>query len=180
MVPASTGIEGSNPKGSKICLELNAIKPKSNYFSIKRIPSPLQCSAEEYGSSFSRAIWYSDSEYSYITISGTASLNSAGKVFHKNNITKQIEITFRIVDEILKSNDFKFTDTIRAYAYVNNKDFRDPFYNYLKIAKLNKKLNFVCSENKVCWENLLFEIELDVVKPNNNKIKKSQSTNQSE
>lgn len=166
LVPASTGIEGKNPDNSKICLELTAIKPKTESFLIQKIPSPLQCSAEDYGSSFSRAIKYADNDHTYVTISGTASLDATGNVLHKNDPEKQIEQTFIIVEKILESQSFEFSDAVRAYAYLRDKSFADVFQNYLKKTGLDKKIGFICSENRVCWEHLLFEIEMDVVKKN--------------
>lgn len=163
-VPASTGIEGSNPVGSKICCELTAMKPKNERFSIERLRSPLQCSAEDYGSSFSRAIGYSDGEHSYITVSGTASIGPGGNILHVNELRKQIELTFQVVHEILKFRNFTFGDAVRAYAYCKDKQYSRAFYDYLKTAGLDDKISFICSENKVCWEDLLFEIELDVAK----------------
>jgi enamine deaminase RidA (YjgF/YER057c/UK114 family) len=163
-VPASTGIEGSNPENSKVCLELNAIKPENEKLRIERLKSPLQCSAEDYGSSFSRAMWFSDGEHQYITVSGTASIGPDGKIFHKNDLTKQIELTFRVVKEILNSRGFSFENAVRAYAYCKDKNYSKLFYDYLKTSGLADKLSFICSGNKVCWEDLLFEIELDVVK----------------
>jgi len=167
-VPASTGIEGSNPAGSKAALELTAIKPKNNRFSIERLRSPLQCSAEDYGSSFSRAIWFSNGDHSYITVSGTASIGPNGDILHKNNLEKQMELTFNVVNEILKSRNFTFEDVVRAYAYCKDKNYSSAFYDYLKRAGLDDKISFICSENKVCWEELLFEIEVDVAKKNLN------------
>ncbi|MCF8335505.1 MAG: hypothetical protein K9H65_02775 [Bacteroidales bacterium] len=164
LVPSSTGIEGSNPAGSKVALELTAIKPKNEKFSIERLRSPLQCSAEDYGSSFSRAIRYSDGEHSYITVSGTASIGPEGDILHAKALWKQMEVTFQAVHEILKSRDFAFEDAVRAYAYCKDKQYSRAFYDYLKTAGLDDKISFICSENKVCWEELLFEIELDVVK----------------
>lgn len=163
-VPASTGIEGSNPADSNVCLELTAVKPKNEHFSIERLRSPLQCSAEDYGSSFSRALWYSDGEHSYITVSGTASIGPEGDILHKGKLQKQIELSFQVINEILKSRNFSFEDAVRAYAYCRDKTYSRIFYDYFKKTGLDDKISFICSENKVCWEDLLFEIELDVVK----------------
>ena len=164
MVPASTGIEGSNPVKSKVALELMAIKPKKDGVQIERLPSPLQCSAEDYGSSFSRAIWFSDGEYSHITVSGTASIGPEGNILHPNELWKQIELTFHAVGEILKSRNFNFEDAVRAYAYFKDKRYIQAFYDYLKMAGLDDKISFICSENKVCWKDLFFEIEMDVAR----------------
>lgn len=165
MVPASTGIEGKNPADSKICLELTAIKPKSKAFTIDRVRSPLQCSAEDYGSSFSRAIRYSDGQYSHLTVSGTASIGPDGDIFHANDPLKQMEVTFAVVNEILKEQHFDFNDAVRAYAYLRDKSYKDTFDKYLETASFPiETTNFISTENAVCWEELLFEIEFDFIK----------------
>jgi len=165
LVPASTGIGGKNPAGSRVCLELTAIKPKNKRFLIERVESPLQCSPTTYGSSFSRAIKYSDGDYSILTISGTASINPEGKTMYPDNLGKQIELSFNVVKAILDSQNFSFKDIIRAYAYCSDKKFNDSFCNYLK-NYFPAKYAFICSENKICRKDLIFEIEVDVVKKN--------------
>ena len=123
----------------------------------------MQCSANNYGSSFSRAIRYTDSEYSGMTISGTASIGPEGKTMHVNDINKQIELSFRVVKAILESQNFTFGDIIRAYAYCRDKSFSKAFYEYCNI-NLSDKIIFLCTENMICRDDLLFEIELDIIK----------------
>lgn len=163
LVPASTGIAGRNNFGSKVCLELTAINPKSEVFSIVKVKSPLQCPAENYGSSFSRSVSYSDNEYKTLTVSGTASINSDGKTMHIDNMEKQIELTFKVVNAILESQNFKFSDIIRFYAYCSDKSYSKVFFDYIE-SSIPFNFAFICSENKICRDGLLFEIELDAVK----------------
>ena len=163
LVPASTGIGGKNNHASKVCLELIAIKPKTDYFSIAKVRSPLQCPAEDYGSSFSRAVSYSDNEYATLTVSGTASINPEGKTMHPDEIQKQIELSFKVVTAILDSQNFKFSDIIRFYAYCSDKRYSKEFFNYVESC-FPYQFAIICSENKVCRNGLLFEIELDAVR----------------
>jgi len=55
-VPASTGIGAANAEGSAILAGLLAVTFKDSQASARTVPSPLQCSALDYGSSFSRAL----------------------------------------------------------------------------------------------------------------------------
>ena len=164
-VPASTGVGGKNPAGSGLSLELTAIKPGSRQFQIAKVISPLQCPAEEYGSSFSRAIRFSDDEFATLTVSGTASINAEGKTMHKDDLWKQIELTFSVVEAIIRSENFSFSNVVRAYAYFSNKRFHKTFLKYLESQNL-RKLSFICSENNICRSDLMFEVELDLVKNN--------------
>jgi enamine deaminase RidA (YjgF/YER057c/UK114 family) len=163
LVPASTGISGKNNYRAKVSLELTAIKSKNKNFSIEKVISPLQCPAENYGSSFSRAAKYSDNEFVNLTVSGTASINKAGESMYKDDLRKQIDLSFRVVTAILESQDFKLSDIIRFYVYFNDKSFIKVFNDYINN---NVHLNFayICSENRICRDGLLFEIELDAIR----------------
>lgn len=163
LIPASTGIGGKNPDGSKVCLELMAVKPKNDRFLIEKVESPLQCSPANYGSAFSRAIMYSDSEYSNLTVSGTASINPSGETMYSNDLVKQIELSFNVVKAILESRSFSYSDVTRSYAYFSDKKFTDSFSKYIKNF-FPVKYDFICTENKICRKDLMFEIEVDAVK----------------
>lgn len=165
LVPASTGIGGRNPEGSRVGLELTAVKPKNKRFLIEKVESPLQRSPAEYGSSFSRAVRYSDGEYSILTVSGTASINPEGKTMYPDDLGKQIELSFNVVKAIMESQGFTFNDIIRSYAYCSDKNFSNAFYQNIKTC-FPGKYAFICSENKICRTDLMFEIEVDAVKKN--------------
>ncbi len=177
-IPASTGIGGRNPVGSKVCMELTAIKPRNSQFRIEKVISPLQCPAEKYGSSFSRAMLYSDGEYSCMTVSGTASLDAEGKTLHAGAIREQVGLTLEVVKAILDSRHFSFDGVVRAYAYSSDK-------RYYKIVKqkieniLPESFTCIFTENEVCRKELLFEIELDVIKKENPGVSAIRSANRS-
>ena len=164
MVPASTGIGGKNEKGSQVLMELLAIKPKNEKFKINAVRSPLQCPAEDYKSSFSRAVKYEDEAYKYITISGTASIDTDGKTAHLDDLNNQITLTFNVVEQILSSEGFNFNDCIRAYAYCKKKSYADALSLYLK-KNLQGTLPIILTKNDICRKDLLFELEMDAAKP---------------
>jgi enamine deaminase RidA (YjgF/YER057c/UK114 family) len=163
LVPASTGIGGQNPRGSKVCLELTAIKPRNVRFLIERVASPMQCSAEDYGSAFSRAVWYSDGEYETLTVSGTASINRDGKTMHPGDPGKQIDLSFSVIRAILESRNFSFRDVVRAYAYCSDRAYMSLFTGYME-SLIPDKFTCILASNKICREDLMFEIEVDVIK----------------
>ncbi|MHC4266538.1 MAG: RidA family protein, partial [Planctomycetota bacterium] len=74
-MPASTGIGVANPSGSALIVDVFAIKPKNKNIEIFTVPSPLQCSAVDYKSSFSRALEIVLSDHRRLYISGTASID---------------------------------------------------------------------------------------------------------
>ncbi len=56
LVPASTGIGGANPWGAAMMVGAYAILPHDARVTVRALPSPMQCPALQYGSSFSRAV----------------------------------------------------------------------------------------------------------------------------
>jgi enamine deaminase RidA (YjgF/YER057c/UK114 family) len=163
LVPASTGIGGQNERGSRVCMELTAIKPRNKGFSIERVVSPMQCSAEDYGSAFSRAVKVSDSEYESMTISGTASINREGKTMYPGDPWKQIELSFSVIRAILDSQGFSFGDVVRSYAYCSDKNYIGKFGKYMETC-VPVKFAFILAQNDICRDELTFEIEVDVIR----------------
>ncbi|MHC4618970.1 MAG: RidA family protein [Planctomycetota bacterium] len=162
LVPASTGIGAGNCAGAAVVGEALAIKPKKSNVRIQAIPSPLQCPAPNYRSSFSRAVEVVLSDHRRLYVSGTASIDPGGKTAHIGDIEKQIARTMKVVEGILESRQMGWADISRAVAY-----FKD-----IEHAPL---LDIFCQENRlpplpvavahadICRDDLLFEIEVDAV-----------------
>jgi enamine deaminase RidA (YjgF/YER057c/UK114 family) len=165
MVPASTGIGAGSAAGEEIVCALLAVKPKHDGVKVFAVPSPLQCPALDYKSSFARAVEIDQPGSRLLTISGTASIEPGGKTVHLDDTEKQIELTMEVVHEILKSRDMDWEDTSRAIAY-----FKDDSEAYLLeqycIKNNLPELPVAISHADVCRHDLLFEIELDAVKAN--------------
>ena len=143
--------------------DLYAVQPKTDRVKIEAVESPLQCSAEDYKSSFSRAVEVALGDHRTVYISGTASIAPGGETLHLNDSEKQIALTMEVAEAILESRDMSFSDAVRGIAYF--KDIADvPL-----LAKYCKERNFpqipfAISHSEVCRDDLLFEIELDAVK----------------
>ena len=163
VVPASTGIGVSNPAGAALVTDLLAVKPKTDRVKIEAIPSPLQCPALDYKSSFSRAVEVGLPDHRTLYVSGTASIEPGGKTVHIDDVEKQIALTMEVADAILKSRKMDWSDTVRAIAYF--KDIKDAplFKKYCEDNGL-PRMPFALSHSDVCRDDLLFEIELDAIK----------------
>ena len=163
MVPASTGIGAGTAAGEEMVCALLAVKPKHDGVKVFAVPSPLQCPALDYKSSFARAVEIDQPGSRLLTISGTASIEPGGKTVHLGDTEKQIELTMEVVHEILRSRDMDWSDTSRAIAY-----FKDDSEAYLLEQYCLKnnlpELPVAISHADVCRHDLLFEIELDAVK----------------
>jgi enamine deaminase RidA (YjgF/YER057c/UK114 family) len=165
MVPASTGIGAGSSAGEEMVCALLAVKPKNDSVKVFAVPSPLQCPALDYKSSFARAVEIDQPGSRLLTISGTASIEPSGETVHLGDTEKQIELTMKVVHEILKSRDMDWSNTARAIAY-----FKDDSEAHLLTEYCDKhgipNLPVAISHADVCRHDLLFEIELDAVKAN--------------
>lgn len=163
VVPASTGIGVCNPAGAALVTDLLAVKPKTDRVKIEAIPSPLQCPALDYKSSFSRAVEVALPDHRTLYISGTASIEPGGKSVHIDDIEKQIALTMEVTHAILKSRKMDFSNTVRGIAYFKDITNAPVFKKYCKDKGL-PRMPFALSHSDVCRDDLLFEIELDAIK----------------
>jgi len=162
-VPASTGIGSANLYGSAIAACALAVKPKNNLTTIQVVESPLQCSALNYRSSFSRAIEIGTPCYRTLLISGTASIEPHGATAYVDDVEKQIQLTMDVVHEILKSRGMDWSDTTRAIMYLKKPEYMPIWQAWLEKNNLTA-MPMVTIEADVCRDDLLVELELDAVK----------------
>ncbi|WP_136061354.1 RidA family protein [Pontiella sulfatireligans] len=165
MVPASTGIGAGTAAGEEMVCALLAVKPKHDGVKVFAVPSPLQCAAIDYKSSFARAVEIDQPGSRLLTISGTASIEPGGATVHIDDTEKQIKLTMEVVHAILKSRDMDWENTSRAIAYFKNFDEAHLLEEYC-VKNNMPELPVAISHADVCRHDLLFEIELDAVKAN--------------
>ena len=164
MPPASTGIGGHAVQNTDVLAGVLAVRAKSKQAWFCAVPSPLQCPALEYGSSFSRAAEIITADYRRLIISGTASIEPGGETVHVDDVAKQIALTMEVVYAIMESRGMGWGDVTRAVAYI--KDGRDEgeWLKYCDCAGL-RELPAILTGNIICRDDLLFEIELDAITP---------------
>ena len=163
LVPASTGIGSANLCGSAITACAIAIKPKRpGSVTVEAVPSPLQCAALQYGSSFSRAVEIATPECRTLMVSGTASIEPGGATAHVDDVPKQIQLTMDVVEAILVSRGMGWKDATRAVMYLKNASYMGAWQAWLKAHRL-EKMPLVTIEADVCRDDLLVELEIDTV-----------------
>ena len=163
LVPASTGIGAANAFGAAMMTGLLAVKAKNNQTSARRVPSPLQCSPRDYGSSFNRAVALRTPKTERLFISGTASVAPEGHTAHIGDLEKQIELTFEVVEAILAQCDMNWSHVSRSIAYLKTIEFNDEFNSFLVKKELGQ-MPLLTTVGTICRDDLLFEIELDAIK----------------
>jgi enamine deaminase RidA (YjgF/YER057c/UK114 family) len=163
MVPASTGIGAANPFGAALLADACAVVPKNGLCTIEAVPSPLQCPALSYKSSFSRAVEILFPTHRQLMISGTASILPDGRTAHIDNPVKQVELTMKVVETILESRGMGWNEVTRGIAYF--KDMRYlPIYNQYCSENNIASFPLAVSHADICRDDLLFEIEVDAVR----------------
>jgi enamine deaminase RidA (YjgF/YER057c/UK114 family) len=162
LVPASTGIGSRNVFGSALIAGLLAVSPKDKTVQSVEVLSPLQSSALDYHSSFSRAVELAMPDHKRVFISGTASIAPDGKTVHLNDVKEQTKLTMRVVEAILKSRDQGWSDVIRAIAYFKHAEDSAVLGEYCTTNDL-PRFPVVVMPGDVCRDDLLFEIEVDAV-----------------
>lgn len=163
IVPASTGIGAGNAAGAALTCDLLAVQ-RGDGLSIRSVASPLQESAMEYKSSFSRAVEISTPVHRTLMISGTASIDKGGRSVHAGDAASQMALTMEVVEALLQSRSLGWGEVTRAIAYFKRLADHPLLSRYLAgrgIAPFPMAL----AEADICRHDLLFEIEVDAVSP---------------
>ena len=163
VVPASTGVGVDNPAGAALVADVLAIQPRTDRVRIEAVPSPLQRPALDYKSSFSRAAEVVFPDHRMLYVSGTASIDFAGKSAYVGDIQKQIQLTMDVVHAILQSRNMEWIDSARAVAYFKDIDDVGVFGDFCRNNDL-AELPVVPAHADICRDDLLFELEVDAVK----------------
>ncbi len=162
-VPASTGIGCANTRGAALMAGAIAMRPKPGaQASRAMLESPLQCSALDYRSSFSRAAEMVTPEGRLVFVSGTASIEPGGATAHVDDPERQIALTMEVVAAILGTRRMDLRDTTRAIAYIKRPEDRPLWQAWLAAHGLPSDFAQEVIAD-VCRDDLLFEIELDAV-----------------
>jgi len=165
-VPASTGIGWNSGSGAKIVMGAFAVRTKRpGAVVFEAVPSPLQCPALEYGSSFSRAAEIRTSTWRRVVVSGTASLEpNSHVVAHVGDIDAQIDCTLRAVTAIYESRGLALSDVSGALVYLKDDCYRPAWERWLERHPEFPKAHAHAIVADVCRDDWLFEIESDALK----------------
>jgi enamine deaminase RidA (YjgF/YER057c/UK114 family) len=99
-----------------------------------------------------------------LLISGTASVAAGGQTLWPGNLRRQIQQTLEVVEVILASRGFEFSDITRATAYFKNRADLPEFPAWCAARNL-RSLPAVTTHCGICRDDLLFELEADAWQP---------------
>lgn len=160
-VPASTGI-GARCGDAALTAGLLAFDGDDATTRASVIPSPMQCPALDYGSSFSRAMELHDGALRWLLVSGTASIAREGESVHFGDVEKQIGLTMEVVAAILALRRMNWRHVSRAIAYFKHREHADALDRWFErhgVAPFPR----ILANTDICRDDLLFEIELDAI-----------------
>jgi len=158
-LPASTGIAGRNPQKASVVLDLYAIvAPPNHPPCYEQLTSVGQMDAYKYGSAFSRGALIKGSDYTYITLSGTAAIDEKGVSLFINDPERQIACTFEKAMVLLDSHGAALSNSAAAVAYIKHANHVDLFRQKAEEYGLGH-LPVVCIVADICRRELLFELE---------------------
>jgi enamine deaminase RidA (YjgF/YER057c/UK114 family) len=162
LLPASTGVAGRNAIGGALLSGLIAVRSEDEGVKAFEVSSPLQSSATNYGSSFSRAVELELPDLRRLYISGTASIDEQGKTIFLGDCAGQVRQTMEIVQAILQSREMDWGDVTRSLVYFKRAADAPLFEKYRQETGV-PAFPAVTVENDICRDDLLFEIEVDAV-----------------
>lgn len=121
-------------------------------------------------SSFARGIRFDLGDKTMLMISGTASVDEAGKTKHVGDFRAQLWRTYRNIAELLSAEGATWHDVVRTTCYLRDierdyKDFnevRTAFFEWLGLNPLPASTGI---QARLCREDLLVEIEAIAVLP---------------
>ncbi len=155
-VPASTGVGGRNTASVALTLAAWAMQPANPATRAREIASPLQCPALTYGSSFCRAMEIGSASGRNLLVSGTASIAPNGETLWKGNVHKQVDLTMEVLEAILHSRNFTFSDLTRTAAYFKHRSDAQALTDWC-VRRDVRSLPIVIARCDICRDDLLFE-----------------------
>ena len=164
-IPASTGIGWASDTSSRIVIGAFAVQAKEpGSVEVEALPSPLQCPALEYGSSFSRAAEVRTPGWRRILVSGTASIApQSHEVAHVNDIAAQIDCTMNAVAAIYESRGMSWQDVTGALIYLKDESYRKDWERWRVAHPAYPREHARAIVADVCRPEWLFEIESDAM-----------------
>jgi enamine deaminase RidA (YjgF/YER057c/UK114 family) len=156
--PASTGIQGQS--GAEECLmDVLALQETGAGASRRAIQnSARQNQSMRYGSSFSRGMAVTSGGRKTVYISGTASIDPAGKSAHVGNAELQALETLLCLAAILKDEGGDLSHIVQATCFCKTPEAYLAFRNAADLLKI-PAFPAVPVQADVCREDLLIEIE---------------------
>jgi len=158
LLPASTGIYGSPyPEKANLMLSFYAVK-SPRPLEVSTMNTPTLNEARVYGADFSRGLRVVDGNKIAFYISGTASVDQAGRTAHAGNFAAQVDRMLINVETLLSAQNAAFRNILSATTYLKSAEDGPLLSRILKERGLDTMPNIVVHA-AVCRPDLLCEME---------------------
>jgi len=156
--PASTGIGGGPaPEGHDLCLGLYAVRARRPQTRTV-MTAPTLNEAHLYGSDFVRGMTVAETNKVALHVSGTASIDEAGRTAHLDDFEGQAERMLLNVASLLEGQGAGFEDVVSAVTYLKRPGDRERLRAKLREAGFVGFPN-VLVRAPICRPELLCEVE---------------------
>jgi enamine deaminase RidA (YjgF/YER057c/UK114 family) len=156
--PASTGVQGVPlPENHDFSLTVQAIQSPQP-LGIRRMSTPTLNEAWSYGADFSRGLRLREANKVTLSISGTASLDEAGRSVHVGDFEAQADRMLENIEALLAQQGASFDDLVSGVTYLKNPDDAQVLRSIYHERGFD---NFPCAivEAPLCRPELLCETE---------------------
>lgn len=162
--PASTGIGGGPaPEEHDLCLGFHAVKAQPSP-ERAAMSAPTMNEAPQYGADFARGVRIVDANKIALHISGTASVDEAGRTAHPGDFEAQVDRMLANVAALLEAQGAGFGDVVSAVTYLKRPADAGRLREKLRAAGFEGFPN-VLVEAPICRPDLLCETEALAILP---------------
>ncbi|MHB8471684.1 MAG: Rid family hydrolase [Gammaproteobacteria bacterium] len=162
---SSTGIEGA-------CAHRSDLVAMDAYSVLGLAPEQMTflndfehlCATKDYNVTFERGTRIAYADRAHHFISGTASIDVAGRVVHPGNVLNQLDLALTNVDALLRSGSASLTDVMHLLVYLRDPTDYASVNNYL--SKRFPDLPILIVQGAVCRPEWLVEVECIAVVAN--------------
>lgn len=167
-LPASTCIEGRSARDRVVTIDVYCVDRTVGCSVRRRLYNPLQSEADgatyPLKPAFARGMLVDDGEHQDLQISGTASIDAAGRTVFGGDPAAQIRQTLRNVTRLLEVEGFEPRDICQATYHFKSEDVLRHF------DAVSAEMGFAevvgpCVVTNICRPDLLFEVDGIAIRP---------------
>jgi enamine deaminase RidA (YjgF/YER057c/UK114 family) len=162
--PASTGVQGIPlPDAHDVSMSLYAVK-SARPLDVTLMSTPSLNEAWSYGSDFSRGLRLAEANRVSLYVSGTASIDEAGRTVHVGNFEAQVDRMLHNIASLLSQQGASFEDLVSGVTYLKNASDAPVLRSMLHERGFD---GFPCAlvEASLCRPELLCEAEAVAMLP---------------
>ena len=163
-LPASTGVQGIPPSDAHaFSMSLHAIT-SAGPLAIAPMSAPSLNEAWSYGADFSRGLRVAGANGVTLHVSGTASVDEAGRTAHVGDFAAQVDRMLHNIGSLLDRQGASFADVVSGVTYLRDADDAAALRAILRARGLD---GFPCAlvETPLCRREMLCEAEVVAILP---------------